>query len=337
VLRLRTAGGSRGRGKSVDPDLGTRTPSPLVNITRPTIHQHPLAYLIGLEGVALLKAFAGEYDAAFTNARLVEVRRLLDLGDELGRAVDVPPVPTEDGYDGWAPFYDDPENGLFAIEERHIRPILDTLPTGTVVDAACGTGRHSSYLHERGHMVIGVDASPGMLAIARKKLPTVRFEHADLLALPIDDDSTDAVLCSLALAHVEDLVPVFAEVARVLRPWGRYVVADTRGHFLGSRLYPLIEEDPKGNVGYMPTWRHATVEYLQAALAAGFRVRSVLEPMRPEPTVSEDDLPVPVEHPDLPPDIWSLHPWARDATNAAKHDDPALIIWDLELEVAPKA
>jgi hypothetical protein len=52
-------------------------------VTRP-IYQHPLAYLIGLEGVALLRAFAGEYDREFTQARLVEVRRLLESADNLG-------------------------------------------------------------------------------------------------------------------------------------------------------------------------------------------------------------------------------------------------------------
>jgi hypothetical protein len=48
------------------------------------IYQHPLAYLVGLEGVALLHAFAGEYDRDFTEARLAEVRALLDSADQLG-------------------------------------------------------------------------------------------------------------------------------------------------------------------------------------------------------------------------------------------------------------
>ena len=42
------------------------------------VYAHPLAYLLGVEGVALLRAFAGEYDREFTAARLAEVRRLLD-------------------------------------------------------------------------------------------------------------------------------------------------------------------------------------------------------------------------------------------------------------------
>ncbi len=42
------------------------------------IYQHPLAYLLGLEGIALLRAWAGDYDKALVEARLAEVRRLLD-------------------------------------------------------------------------------------------------------------------------------------------------------------------------------------------------------------------------------------------------------------------
>lgn len=64
------------------------------------LHQHPLAYLLGLEGVALMRAFAGEYDRAFTEARFAEIRRLLDHADELGPGVDVPPLPVAAGYDG---------------------------------------------------------------------------------------------------------------------------------------------------------------------------------------------------------------------------------------------
>ena len=66
------------------------------------IHQHPLAYLLGLEGVALMRAFAGEYDRAFTEARIAEVRDLLDRAADFGPGIDVPPLAIDDGYDGWA-------------------------------------------------------------------------------------------------------------------------------------------------------------------------------------------------------------------------------------------
>jgi hypothetical protein len=42
------------------------------------IYQDPLAYLLGLEGIALLDAWAGDHDRAFVDTRLAEIRRLLD-------------------------------------------------------------------------------------------------------------------------------------------------------------------------------------------------------------------------------------------------------------------
>jgi len=42
------------------------------------IYQHPLAYLLGLEGIALLRAWAGDFDKDFAEARLAELRALLD-------------------------------------------------------------------------------------------------------------------------------------------------------------------------------------------------------------------------------------------------------------------
>ena len=63
-----------------------------------------MAYLLGLEGIALLHAFAGEYDRDFTLDRLAEIRALLAAGEELGDGVMVDPIPTTEGYGSWAEF-----------------------------------------------------------------------------------------------------------------------------------------------------------------------------------------------------------------------------------------
>lgn len=120
---------------------------------RSSIYQHPLAYLVGLEGVALMRAFAGEFDHEFTLARLAELRLLLDTADALGDGAEIPPMSSVAGYDGWAANYDDPGNGLFATEELAVRAILDRFPAGVAVDAACGTGRHAAYLAQHRHQV----------------------------------------------------------------------------------------------------------------------------------------------------------------------------------------
>src|ERR687886_1019754 len=76
------------------------------------VYQHPLAYLLGLEGIALLRAFAGEYDREFTLARIEEIRALLDAADELGDGVEETPMTVQESYAQWAPSYDEPGNEL---------------------------------------------------------------------------------------------------------------------------------------------------------------------------------------------------------------------------------
>jgi SAM-dependent methyltransferase len=169
------------------------------------VYLHPLAYLLGYEGVALLRALHGEHDRAFVEERFAETRRLLDASYE---GVDVEFVSTEAGYGVWSQTYDLPGNGIFAIEEPVVRRILGGLPAGTALDAACGTGRHAAWLVGQGHQTIGVDSSPDMLAHARAKVPGADFRHGELHELPVRDSEVDLVVCSLALTHVADLGPV---------------------------------------------------------------------------------------------------------------------------------
>lgn len=293
------------------------------------LFQHPLAYLLGLEGVALMRAFAGEHDRAFTEARLAEVRRLLDHADELGPGVDVPPLPIAAGYDGWAATYDGEDNGCFPMRDDVLTPMLDGLTPGRVLDAACGTGTVSRQLIARGHDVVGVDLSEGMLARARLAAPAASFLVGDITDLPLPDGDVDHVVASLALTHLADLRPFYAEAARVMSPGGHLLVLDTRGHFTGSTRYPLVQRAPDGRVGHVPGFSHGLGDHLRAALPHGFVVRACVESFRNAETVGPDERPAPLTP--GPPDIWELHPWAPEAANAAKAGQPAVVAWDLEL------
>lgn len=298
------------------------------------VYQHPLAYLLGLEGTALLRAFAGEYDRDFTMARLAEIRALLDSVDELGEGAVVDPIPTTEGYGSWAEFYDEPGNQLIDLEQPVVREILDGLPRGVALDAACGTGRHSAYLASLGHTVIGADSSAAMLERAREKVPRGEFYEADVDNLPLPDDHVDLVVCALALVHVPDLEPVLAEFVRVLRPGGSLVISDQRGLIRGVGL-PVVKARSDGSPGYMPIRSRLTSDYLAAALPLGLQVRRCEEPLRPFPLVdgngSSDGAPVPDHVPGAPPNIWALHRWCPDATNAAYRGLPAAIIWHFQL------
>ena len=295
------------------------------------IYQHPLAYLIAVEGVALMHAFAGEYDREFTHARLQEVRSFVEGLETWGDGVSVPAITAEEGYQTWAESYDEGPNQLIDLEQPVVRDILDGVPVGMAVDVACGTGRHARYLSDLGHRVIGVDRSKGMLARAKDKVPEADFHRADLHHLPLRDECADVVVCALALTHVPELVPALREMVRILRPGGHLVASDSRG-LLGYISAPVVVSTVDSTPGYLPHRNRLTSEYLAAALPLGLEVRRCEEPRRPSPLI--DPEPATPTDPLLttrPPDIWLLHRWCPEATNAAYLDNPAAIVWHFQL------
>jgi SAM-dependent methyltransferase len=295
---------------------------------------HPVAYLVGLEGVALLRGFAGEYDRDFTEARLAEVRALLDSTTNRSQGTEAQPLTVVEAYRAWAEFYDEPGNGLFDPEQSIVWNILDGLPPGVALDAACGTGRHAEHLASRGHRVIGVDISPDMLARARTKIPAGEFHEADLHHLPLPDDSVDIVVCAFALTHVPELAPVFAEFARVLRPGGHLVISDVRGLFPDGIHSPLARAGTGGGPAYLRQRRHLASDYLSTAISLGLQVRRCEEP-RISPSVvnpPDSDLAA-LRHAsiNMQGDMYRLHHWCPAAVHAAYRDVPIMIVWHFQL------
>jgi ubiquinone/menaquinone biosynthesis C-methylase UbiE len=242
------------------------------------IYQDPLAYLLGLEGIALLDAWAGDHDRAFTEARLAEIRRLLDDERLRDRGVLVERVSTVSVYEQVSVGYDaEAGGGLFAADEPVVAEYLASREPGVALDAACGTGRFAAFLAEQGHRVIGIDSSPDMLAHARRRVREGEFHVAELERLPLPDESVDVIVCALALVHVARLDPVLAEFVRVLRPGGDLVISDIH-HELTTRGSAITARGPAGEPRIVPTYRHQLGDYLRAALSLGLQVRRCEEP-----------------------------------------------------------
>lgn len=311
------------------------------------MHQDPLAYLVGLEGVGLLRSFTGEHDRAFVAARLGEIRRLLDDAALADAGVDVRRVGTVDGYRIWSESYDGP-NSAFDVDEPVVGEILDPLPPGVALDAACGTGRMTALLAGRGHRTVGVDSSPDMLARARERVPDGEFRLGDLGRLPVADGAVDVVVCSLALAHVPDLGPVLAEFARVLRPGGHLVTSDVHPERVARGSVPAVRL-ADGTPGRVDTYRHAVGDYLRAALSAGLEVLRCEEPgapaagpgpQAPPPPPTTSPTPTPTTSPATDPGPWEAWPWSLrelvpEATAAADAGVPAGLIWHFRLAGRP--
>jgi ubiquinone/menaquinone biosynthesis C-methylase UbiE len=93
---------------------------------------------------------------------------------------------------------------------------------GPVADVGCGTGRVTAFLDGLGLRAFGIDLSPGMIEVARRSYPGLRFEVGSMLALDLPDASLGGLLAWYSVIHVPDeRVPeAFAEFCRVLAPGG---------------------------------------------------------------------------------------------------------------------
>jgi len=135
---------------------------------------------------------------------------------------------------------------------------------GAALDVATGTGDLAIALARQTRYVVGVDVCEPMLEPAAKKVVQarpkgqVRFMLADALALPFQDASFDCVTVAFGVRNMTDLVAVFQEMRRVVRPGGRVVCLEImrpRRSFLGicykfylTRFIPmmggLVSRDP---------------------------------------------------------------------------------------------
>jgi ubiquinone/menaquinone biosynthesis C-methylase UbiE len=271
-------------------------------------------YFTAVAGMAAMRHCLTEPSAV--RARLDDVRAVVDRLEEFPNNLVVPLVEYEvlRGYDAWAPRYDEP-NPAVEADKTEVRHLLADVTGRVALDAACGTGRHSAYLHERGFDVIGVDVNRLMLAVAESKVPAGDFRLGDLSALPVDDDTVDVVVCSLALTHVERLDPVIAEFARVTRPGGVVILSDihpTAVTFGGGAVFPT--DSARFELHFVRDFVHAVSDYIRATMAAGLVVRDCREPVVPESVITNNP-------------AYTVVP---DAVRQAFEGLPFLLVWSLE-------
>ncbi|MDR3577877.1 MAG: class I SAM-dependent methyltransferase [Anaerolineaceae bacterium] len=120
--------------------------------------------------------------------------------------------------------------GLF-FEQVHLAVLaaipMDSQPE-TIVDLGCGTGRLLRKLARRWPeaKLIGVDPAEGMIAEARRLTGGVTFYVSMAEKLPLADESAELVTSTVSFHHWQDQAQGLREVVRVLRPGGRFVLAD---------------------------------------------------------------------------------------------------------------
>src|SRR3984893_18354352 len=86
-----------------------------------------------------------------------------------------------------------------------------------VLDCATGTGDLAIRFTKAGAQVVGTDFTPEMIELARAKAPSIRFEVADVTALPFDADSCDIATIGFGIRNVADPGKGITEMARVAK------------------------------------------------------------------------------------------------------------------------
>ncbi|MEV0004607.1 class I SAM-dependent methyltransferase [Micromonospora sp. NPDC050980] len=110
-------------------------------------------------------------------------------------------------------------------------------PGRPVLEVGCGTGRVTAHLHHLGLDIAGVDLSPGMVAVARRTYPELRFEVGSMTELAAPDASLAGLVAWYSLIHLPpELLPgVFAGFRRALAPGGHLLLAVKAGDRLDRR------------------------------------------------------------------------------------------------------
>jgi len=102
---------------------------------------------------------------------------------------------------------------------------------GRVLDVATGNGNFAGILSEHLHEyaeIIGVDTNARALDAARQNFPPdrIHFQTMDAAHLDFPDASFDTVCIAYSLHHLENLAQAFAEMRRVLKPDGHFIIAE---------------------------------------------------------------------------------------------------------------
>ena len=175
-------------------------------------------------------------------------------------------------WDKSASSYDGQMDFVERLLGRGNREWLGERATGRVLEVAIGTGRSLPF-YVTATSLTGVDLSPEMLAVARRRADE-RGLPLDLLvgdaeALPVEDAAYDTVLCSLSLCTIPDPAAAIAEMKRVLVPGGRLLLLD---HVASSWPPVYAVQWLVERISIRVAGEHYTRRSLPLVEAAGFEI-----------------------------------------------------------------
>ena len=178
-----------------------------------------------------------------------------------------------------------------SLEEPLDRAVLTAFvamvgrPVGFVAEVGCGSGRVTAHLAQAGLPMVGLDLSPGMVAVARAGHSHLGFVAADAGALPLRSGCLSGVVAWYSLINLPTdlLTGVFGEFARVTRPGAPVVLAFQSGE--GERV---DRPTAYGHPVPLTYYRHRVEDVAGALAHAGFVLHATV---RREPESAHETTP----------------------------------------------
>lgn len=202
----------------------------------------------------------------------------------------------DESADAWVEFVD----GVDPNREYVLDPVMNALTADVdglrVLDVGCGEGRFCRVLAERGAETVGVDPTVSLLERARERHAGGEYVECGAESMPFSDGSFDMVVSYVSLCDIPDYRAGIAEMARVLTPGGRMLIA-LHNAFATTSPTGWIKEDGKKIVfpvdnysfewGSKVSWRGIEIvnyhrpmgDYMTAFLSNGLRLVSYEEPL----------------------------------------------------------
>ena len=140
-------------------------------------------------------------------------------------------MPGEKRFERWSASYERSllQRPLFArVHDAIFRAAGGAPVPQAILDVGCGTGRLLREAHRRWPQteLIGVDLSEGMIKQARLLAPYAAFLVSSAEDLPMPSESVDLVVSTMSFHHWNDQAQGIRQIVRVLRPGGRFLLAD---------------------------------------------------------------------------------------------------------------
>lgn len=184
----------------------------------------------------------------------------------------------KEAYNNWAEQYDTNHNRTRDLEAKALRTLLNDIPFDKLLEIGCGTGKNTIWFIEKANHITAVDLSEEMLAKARTKISSskVEFVQADITQpWTFGKNNFDMVTFSLVLEHIENLEPIFENVAASLKPGGHVYIGELHPFKQYSGTKARYETEQGTQV--VTCFNHHISEFVQLAKKHGLVLVDVNE------------------------------------------------------------